>query len=294
MLQAELAQRSLPGKPPILGRLHRGARRLEVVLGCARLLAGFYQASLQALLLRGRLAVRVTCLAPLLPHNASPQQLEARRGLGGLTRGGRLGTERLEARSELLSQVFQATQVGRELLQLLDRLLAPLLDAAHLGRLLEQLPALAGRADDDVLDVVLVDDRVRVDGQTCRGEHVDQVAAADACAVEEEVALAVAFHSSLDRDFLVVDRQPAGAVVEDHRDLGEGGSGASLAARVDNLLHLLAAEVARLAGAKDPFNGVDDVRLARTVWADDGGHSAVELDLGLPGKRFEAQQLQGL
>src|SRR5205807_6124704 len=66
------------------------------------------------------------------------------------------------------------------------------------------------------------------------------------------------------------------------------------AACVDDLFHLLAAEVTGLAGAKDPFDGVDDVRLARTVGADDGGHSAVELDLGLPGKGFEAQQLQGL
>src|SRR5207302_1144157 len=117
--------------------------------------------------------------------------------------------------------------------------------------------------------------------------------AAAAGAVEEVVALTVALHPPLDRDLVVVDGQAAGRVVEDHRDLGVGGARTPLAAGVDDLLHLLAANVASLAGAKHPFDGVDDVRLPRTVGADDGGDSAVELDLGLPGKSFEAQQLQG-
>ena len=145
-----------------------------------------------------------------------------------------------------------------------------------------------------MLDVVLVDDRVGVDGEAGRREQVDEVPAPHSGAVQEVVALAVALDPALDGDFVVVDRQAPGAVVENHGDLGEGGARAALAAGVDDLFHLLAADVPRLAGAEHPLDGVDDVRLTGAVRAHDGGHAAVELDLGLPGKGFEAQQLQGL
>ena len=51
---------------------------------------------------------------------------------------------------------------------------------------------------------------------------MDQVAAAHAAAVEEVVALAIALDTALDRNFVVVDGQAAGRVVEDERHLGEG------------------------------------------------------------------------
>ncbi len=236
----------------------------------------------------------VARLAPLLPHDAAPQQLETRHRFGCFSRRMRLLLQDLEPWPELLSQVLEPQQVVGELLQLLNRLVPSLLDAAHLGRLFEELAALGGRADDDVLDVVLVDDRVGVDRQSGRAEDVQEIAAADARAVEEVVALAVALDPSLDRHFVVVDWQPSRRVVEHHGDLGKRGPRATLAAGVDDLLHLLAAEVSRLAGAEDPLHGVDNVRLAGAVGPDDGGDTAVKCDLGLPGKRFEAQQLQGL
>src|SRR5207237_9479097 len=116
---------------------------------------------------------------------------------------------------------------------------------------------------------------------------------ADSRPVGAGVALAVPRDPALDRDLVVVDRQASGCVVEDQGAPGERGRRTSLPTRVDDLFHLLAADVASLAGAEHPLDGVDDVRLARTVRANDGGHAAVELDLGLPGKGFEAQQLQG-
>src|SRR5579859_6087566 len=122
---------------------------------------------------------------------------------------------------------------------------------------------------------------------------MDEVASSDAGSVEVVVALAVALDAALDRDLVVVDRQAAGGVVEDHGDLGEGGPVAALAAGVDDLFHLLAAQVARLAGAEHPLDGIDDVRLARSVGADDCGHTAFKKYLSLPGEGLEAQQLQG-
>ena len=76
---------------------------------------------------------------------------------------------------------------------------------------------------------------------------MDDVAPADPRAVQEVIALAVALHPALDGNLVVVDRKPAGGVVEDHRDLGVRGTRAALATGVDDLLHLLAADVARLA-----------------------------------------------
>ena len=121
---------------------------------------------------------------------------------------------------------------------------------------------------------------------------MDDVAPADPRAVQEVIALAVALHTPLDGDLVIVDRKPACGVVEVHRDLGVGGPRAALAAGVDDLLHLLAANVARLARAEHPLDGVDDVGLAGAVRPDDRSDAAFESDLGRPGKGLEAQQAQ--
>ena|ERR1700674_720544 len=121
---------------------------------------------------------------------------------------------------------------------------------------------------------------------------MDQIAPADSGSVEEVIAFAVAFDTALDCDLVVVDRKPAGSVVEDDRYLREGRSRSPLTADVDDLLHLLASQVAGLARAEDPLDGVDDVRLAGTVRPNDGRNPAFEADLGRPGKRLEAQQAQ--
>ena len=121
---------------------------------------------------------------------------------------------------------------------------------------------------------------------------MDEVAPSHPRAVQEVIALPIAFDAALDRNLVIVDREPAGGVVEDHRDLGVRGPRAALTAGIDDLLHLLTAEVACLARAKDPFDRVDDVGLAGAVGPDDCRDAAFESDLGLPGKGLEAQQAQ--
>src|SRR5439155_14200258 len=126
------------------------------------LLGSLDEAPLQRWALERGAPVRVASLAPLLPHGAAPQELEASAGLSGVVRSRGLGAEHLEPRPDLGPKILEPEEVGRELLKLLHRLLAAGLDAANLGRLFQQLPPLGRRADDDVLDVVLVDDRVGV------------------------------------------------------------------------------------------------------------------------------------
>src|SRR6267378_6641067 len=121
---------------------------------------------------------------------------------------------------------------------------------------------------------------------------MDEVSPAHPAAVEEVVDFAVALDPALDRDLVVVDWEPAGGVVEDDCDLGERCARAPLAADVDDLLHLLAAEVAGMAGAEHPLDSVDDVGLAGAVGPDDGRHAAFEPDLGRPRESLETQEAQ--
>ncbi len=231
-------------------------------------------------------------LAPFLPHDAPAKQLQAGCRLGGFPRRAGLHTQDVEARFDLRPQVFEPEQVGGELVEPLHRLLAALLDPAYLRRLFQQLAALGGRAHDDLLDVVLADDRVRVDGQAGGREHVEEIAPADTRPVQEVVTLAVSLDAPLDGNLVVVHREAAFGVVEHKRDLGESRAGPALASDVDDLSHRLATEVACLAGPQDPLDRVHDVRLAGAVGTDDRRDAAFESDLGRPGKSLEAQQAQ--
>src|SRR4029077_19309271 len=51
-------------------------------------------------------------------------------------------------------------------------------------------------------------------------------------------------------------------------------------------------EVACLPGPQNPFDGVDDVGLPGAVGPHDRRHAAFEPDLGRPGKRLEAEEVQ--
>src|ERR1700674_4074717 len=102
--------------------------------------------------------MRVLRLAPLLPHDAASKQLEAGSRFGRFPRRAGLNSQELEAGLDLRPQVFKAEQVGGELTQALSGLLAARLHATHLRSLLQQLPAFARRAHDDLFYVVLADD----------------------------------------------------------------------------------------------------------------------------------------
>src|SRR5207249_11634108 len=98
----------------------------------------------QQLPVRRRPALGIASIAPLLPDDASPQQLQPGAGVGGFAGGCGLGAQSLESGRQLRLQVLEPEEVRRQLLQLLRGLLAPGLDASDLSRLLEELPAFAG------------------------------------------------------------------------------------------------------------------------------------------------------
>ena len=61
----------------------------------------------------------------------------------------------------------------------------------------------------------------------------------------------------------------------------------------DDVGHLLAAQAFDALLAEHPFDGVDDVRFAGAVGADDDRDAARELEPSAVGKAFEADQFEG-
>jgi hypothetical protein len=204
-LETQPTKLALPAKAPVLGGLNLGPGGLELVLCRFGQVTRLSQLALQRLRLAGGPAMGITRLAPFFPHDAASEQLQPRRRFGSFASSCCLGANYLEAWLDLRPEILEAEQILGQLGEPLARFLPPLLDATDLGGFLEKLATLGGRANDDVLDVVLVDDRVRVEGEARRGQQVDQVAAAHAAAVEEVVALAVALDAALDGHLVVVD-----------------------------------------------------------------------------------------
>jgi hypothetical protein len=68
--------------------------------------------------------------------------------------------------------------------------------------------------------------------------------------------------------------------------------GAAGGAVEDDVRHLLAAETLDALLAEHPFDGVDDVRLAGAVGADDHGDARVELEPGLFGEALKTGEFK--
>ena len=105
-------------------------------------------------------------------------------------------------------------------------------------------------------------------------------------------AFAVAIDAAGDLHFVGVDGELMPAIVEGHRDFGEAEAAPRGGAVEDDVGHLAAAQALGALLAQDPADGIDDVALARAVGPDDGGDAVAELEDGLVGKAFEADQFQ--
>src|SRR3989449_3583753 len=79
--------------------------------------------------------------------------------------------------------------------------------------------------------------------------------------------------------------------LEEERHLGHAERPVLRVAGEDDVLHRLAAEMARALLAQHPADRVDDVRLAAAVRSDDGGHPRRQLEDGPLHERLEAVQL---
>ena len=302
--------RSLLGADGVVGRERRARRRVERALGREDLEPPRLEPGLARLQLGPRLLVRLAEPRHLGALEADPaDELEVlvgrlvkvkvlelvpvrhvALGLGGLAR------ERREAPLDLGDDVPHPEQVLLGELHLLLGLLLPGLELGDAGRLFdEQAPVLGLRAHDEA-DLALLDDRIGLRAGAGAEEEIRDVAEPDRGLVDEVIAVAAAVQAAGHGDLGVLAELEGDlarvVVLEGERDLGEVVRGARVGAVEDDVLHAAAAEVLRALLAHAPADGVDDVRLAAAVGADDAEDVVVEVDDRAVDERLEPDHLK--
>ena len=182
-------------------------------------------------------------------------------------------------------------------------------------RFFEQLAPFQRTCAQDLTDLALLDDRVRLDPHPGVHQQVLDVAQPADPAVDQVLALARPEQSPADLDISnevqsVVQgagdltRFTGGRAVpvehgrgsrnvgETQSDLGRCGRPAAVAAAEDDILHPLAAQAPHALLTQHPRDGIYEVALAASIRTDDGGHPGVECDLRLFGKALEAGDSQ--
>jgi hypothetical protein len=198
-----------------------------------------------------------------------------------------LALQRVELALDLVHDVAHAHEVLARALELGLRLVALLLVARDARRLFDEDAALVGLGGEDVVELVLVHDRVGARVGAGPGEDVEDVAQAGDALVEVVLALARAVESATHRDLAVWQgHRPVVAEVE--LDLGHPDGLARLRAVEDQVFHPLPAQGLRRLLAERPADRFRDVRLAAAVGTDDGRDARQDLDDALLAERLEA------
>src|SRR6185436_6389217 len=126
-------------------------------------------------------------------------------------------------------------------------------------------------------------------------EQIVDVLEPDALLVDVVLAVPVAEEAPRDLDLLVpceLAREGLVAGGEGDRHLREPHGGPQLGPPEDHVLHRRAAELLGALLAETPLHGVDDVRLAAAVRADDARESGAEVERSAIGERLEALELE--
>ena len=199
-----------------------------------------------------------------------------------------------ELRGELAPDVLDPRQVIPTVAEAAFRLFAPFPVFGDARRLFEEHAQLLGSGLDHAADHPLLDDRVGARSQAGAQEQVVDIAAADGDIVDVIRRIAVARQHALDRQLGVaapLAADPALAVVEKQLDRSAPDRRALARAVEDDILHRFAAQRRRLGFAEHPAHGVDDVRLAAAVGADDADKLSGCSDGGRVDERLETGQL---
>jgi hypothetical protein len=142
-----------------------------------------------------------------------------------------------------------------------QRLRAPGAESRDPGRFLEDRTAILAGGHEERVDTPLFDDAVGLGGRSGAAEQVADVAETADLPVDEILALAAAVDAAADLHLVRLDRQEAGAVVEDEERFGGVERLSGDGAGEDHVGHFAAAEAAHRLLAEDPLDGVDDVGL---------------------------------
>ena len=197
--------------------------------------------------------------------------------LGILFRRLGLALQVLQLPSQLVAQVGQALQVFQGAPHAALGLLAALLVLGDAGGFLDKHPQVFRLGLDQAGDHALLDDGVTARTQARAQEDIGDIAAPAAGAIEEVFGLGLAGDQALDGNLGVAGvlaPHPTVAVVEYQFDGGLPHRLAVDRAVENHVGHGLAAQVLGGTLPHDPAHGVDDVRLAAAIGADDRAHIA--------------------
>jgi hypothetical protein len=204
----------------------------------------------------------------------------------------RLMADRLQPAGNLPDDVGQPLTILLRPLEPPQRLGAAGAEAGDAGGLLEDGPAVAAGRHQKRVDAALLDDAVGLRRGAGAREQLADVAQPRDLAVDEVLALAAAVHPPHDLHLVGLHRQLAGRVVEDERDLGRIERSSRGRAGEDHVGHLAAAEAAGGLLSEHPLEAIDDVRLSRTIRADNDRDAFGKVEASPVGEALEAEQLE--
>ena len=199
----------------------------------------------------------------------------------------RLALERAELPADLVHDVAHPLQVLARRLELALRLRALLLVARHPRRLLDEDPPLPRLGGEDVVEALLVHERVRLGVDAGPREQVLDVPEAALVAVQQVLAVPAPVQAPRHRD-LAPRHGQAPVVGETQVDLGHAERAARLRAVKDDIFHLVAAQEPGTLLAEGPPHGIGHVGLPAAVGPDDAGDAGQDAELGLLREGLEA------
>src|SRR5438046_1325865 len=205
----------------------------------------------------------------------------------------RLPLERGELAFDLVHDVAHADEVLPGRVELALGLVTLLLVARDARRLLDEDAPLVRLRRQDVVELVLVHDRVGARVRAGAGEEVEDVAQTCGAPVEEILALTRPVEPPRDRHFGPRHRQRA-VVAEGQLDFGEPDRLSRLRAVEDQVFHALAADRLRGPLAERPAPGLPYIRLYASVRPDDARDAGQDPHHGLVAERLEPVQRDGL
>ena len=231
-----------------------------------------------------RIAARVAEAPEVEPEL---QPLQFFRDLFPVARLAGLDFERTDLPIDFFDDVAEAGEVLPHLFELEFRFALLQAETGDAGRFFEHATAFDRVAGDDRVDLPLLHEGVAAGDESGAEEEVAQILQADRPAIDEVLAVPRTEEPAGDDDFVFFDGKEAVFVVEVQRAFGHARRRPAVGAVEDDVRHLLAAQAGGALFAQDPFDGIEDVRLAATVRTDDARDPLVEREFGLVGKGLE-------
>ena len=186
-------------------------------------------------------------------------------GFAGLT------LERSDLAFDLFDDVLHSNEIHLGVFELPQGLFFLSLVFRDAGGLLEDRPAVLRSAAEDLVDLPLLHDRVGAAADTGIHEELVNVLEPAGCLVEKIFALAVAIDAARDPDLVPIRPEFLFALRKCHRHLRHAQSRAAVGATENDVRHFPATQGFCGLLAEHPPDGIQHIRLAAAVRADDGG-----------------------